>query len=99
MNYILTRTSDQAVLALEGHFDAQAASRLRALTSLLHLDPPKSLVIDFDRVSFLGSAGVGVLLLLRKEIQKLEGKMSLVNVSPDIRKVFDLAGLSAPFGL
>jgi len=99
MNYVLTRTSDQALLALDGHFDAQAAMKLRALTSLFHLDPPKSLVIDFEKVSFLGSAGVGVLLLLRKEIQKLDGKMILANVSADVRKVFDLAGLATPFGL
>ena len=99
MNYVLTRTGDDAVLALDGQFNALAAQRLRALTSLLHLDAPRALTIDFAKVSFLGSGGLGVLLLLRKEMQKLGGQLTLLNMSDDVRKVFDISGLAPTFGL
>lgn len=57
----------------------------------------KSLVVDMAGVKYISSAGVGVFLSLIGKVKKGGGKIVLVAVPPNIKRVFDTLGFSRAF--
>jgi anti-sigma B factor antagonist len=56
----------------------------------------RTLVLDCSELSFIDSSGLQMLI----DVEQISDKqIELVNVDDAVRKVFDLTGLSAQFGL
>jgi anti-sigma B factor antagonist len=51
---------------------------------------PTMIVFDMRQVEYIGSVGIRVLLKARRELKKTGNTISLVNLQPSIRKVFDI---------
>lgn len=54
---------------------------------------PKRVVFDFDRVSFMDSSGIGMILGRYKQTTMLGGKMEIMNLRPSVRKIFEMSGV------
>ncbi len=54
---------------------------------------PKRTVFDFDKVTFMDSAGIGMLIGRYKVARMLGGSVELINVSPGIKKIFEMCGV------
>lgn len=54
---------------------------------------PKKIVFDFNQVTFMDSAGIGMLIGRYKAVHRLGGIAELVNVKPSIKKIFEMCGL------
>lgn len=52
----------------------------------------KNVIVDFEKVDFISSAGLRVLLISQKKMMMASGKMTLVHVKDDVREVFELTG-------
>ena len=52
----------------------------------------RRLVVDFDRVSYISSAGLRVLLVTAKRLRADRGTLVLCAMGEPVRQVFDLAG-------
>ena len=50
--------------------------------------------MDFENVNFMDSAGIGMVLGRYKMMNMLGGTMSMVNTKPNVRKVFEMAGIT-----
>lgn len=55
---------------------------------------PKRVVFDFNNVTFMDSAGIGMLIGRYKTIKMLGGTSELIHVKPSIKKIFEMCGLS-----
>ena len=55
------------------------------------LDGVKVLVFDFAQLEYIASAGLRVLLVAQKRMNK-QGKMSIKNVSEEVKEVLDMTG-------
>ena len=55
---------------------------------------PKTVVLDFNNVTFMDSAGIGVVLGRYKMIKMLGGSLEIKNVSNSIKKIFDMSGIT-----
>lgn len=55
---------------------------------------PKRTVFDFDNVTFMDSAGIGMLIGRYKTSKMLGGTLEMINVKPSIRKIFEMSGIS-----
>ena len=51
---------------------------------------PKSIVFDMQAVTYISSAGLGVIFKAKRTLNKNNGKLYLVNLTPKVRKVFDI---------
>jgi len=51
---------------------------------------PTLIIFNLDRVGFVSSAGIGVVLAAEKSMKAKGGKALLVNLKPHVRKVFDI---------
>ena len=54
---------------------------------------PKEIVFDFNNVSFMDSAGIGLLIGRYKFANMLGGKVEITNISDPIRKIFEMSGI------
>lgn len=82
----------EGTLALVGRLDAAQAPRLQA--ELDALTGPARL--DFARLEYVSSAGLGVLLKTQKRLGTASG-LTLVNVNPHILDVFRYSGFDQIF--
>ena len=54
---------------------------------------PKRVVFDFDSVTFMDSAGIGMVIGRYKQTVMLGGKMELANLTESVRKIFEMSGV------
>ncbi|MBP3266839.1 MAG: STAS domain-containing protein, partial [Ruminococcus sp.] len=57
------------------------------------LDGVKLLIMDFEEVEYISSAGLRVLLIAQKTMNK-QGDMKVNNVNTDIMEIFEVTGFS-----
>lgn len=76
-------------IALSGHIDSGNAPAVEAeLMALREGTPHQGLLLDLRELSYISSAGLRVVLRLRK----LEPTLRLVNVSAEVYEIFDMTG-------
>ena len=54
---------------------------------------PKRVIFDFDRVVFMDSSGIGMVIGRYKQVAMLGGKMELANLTENVRKIFEMSGV------
>lgn len=91
MNVTYRIDKDILYIALEGRIDASnAAQAEEKIFSIKNENPGKHTVVDADNLEYISSAGLRVILKLRKE----EPKLAIINVAPDVYEVFDMTGFT-----
>jgi anti-anti-sigma factor len=90
---------NHARIEVVGNIDERGAESLKR--SFLDLDITKlqNVVLDFNGVTFIGSAGIGKLLLLYKNLASHGGKLHIENLSKDIYTMFKVVKLDQVFQL
>ena len=82
---------DILYIAVEGRIDASnAAVAEEKIFSIKKDNPGKYVVVDADKLEYISSAGLRVILKLRKE----EPKLAIINVAADVYEVFDMTGFT-----
>ena len=78
-------------IAVEGRIDASnAAEAEEKIFSIKNDNPGKHVVVDTDKLEYISSAGLRVILRLRKE----DPKLAIINVAADVYEVFDMTGFT-----
>ena len=54
---------------------------------------PRKVIFDFSNVSFMDSAGIGMLLGRYKVIKMIGGQLELANVNKQIERIFEISGI------
>ena len=76
-------------VTLEGRLDTITAPDLeKELTDLTGVE---HLVLDFEKIGYISSAGLRVLLALQKRMSK-QGDMCLCKVAPMVMEVLEMSG-------
>ena len=55
---------------------------------------PRKVIFDFCNVQFMDSAGIGIILGRYKMMKMLGGSVEIKNVSPMLKKIFEMSGLT-----
>ena len=88
----ITKTLDgtNLTIALEGRLDTTTSPQLEGE---LHpdIDNATELTFDLEKLAYISSAGLRVLLSAQKIMNK-QGKMTIKNVCPEIMDIFDVTG-------
>ena len=89
----ITCRADKNILyiAVEGRIDASnAAAAEEKIFAIKKENEGKHTVIDADNLEYISSAGLRVILKIRKE----EPKLAIINVAPDVYDVLDMTGFT-----
>ena len=92
---IQTRTNDRTLtVSFRGELDHHAAREtVTALERALDAALPLKLTLDFGGVTFMDSSGIAVVMRAFRRMTAFGGRLELVNVPPQAKKVFDAAGI------
>ena len=80
----------ELTIVLAGRLDTTTAPQLEAELKTA-LDGVESLVLDFEKLDYLSSAGLRVLLAAQKQMNK-QGEMVVRHVNETIAEVFEVTG-------
>ncbi|MBO4450684.1 MAG: STAS domain-containing protein [Clostridiales bacterium] len=83
--------SDLKVI-LEGRLDTTTAPLLEAELNKVIADV-KNLTFDLEKLDYISSAGLRVLLSSQKIMNK-QGSMVIINTSSEVKEIFDVTGFS-----
>ena len=77
-------------ISLAGSLDTDTAQQLQdkidqEINSTVHM-----VIMDLKRLEFLSSAGLRVIFKTKKYMDSREGRFMLLNLQPQVRKVFDI---------
>lgn len=90
MNIVKTESETALNIALEGRLDTTTAPQLEAEFKS-SLNGVEELNLDFEKLEYLSSAGLRVILAAQKVMNK-QGKMVLRHVNETIMEVFEVTG-------
>ncbi|MBI6546667.1 MAG: STAS domain-containing protein [Cyanobacteria bacterium NC_groundwater_1444_Ag_S-0.65um_54_12] len=85
------------VLVLAGEIDAQTLPPLEGKLQELLDKGHYSFVLDFQQVSFIASAGLGVLMSVIGTIQENNGDLVIASAQPEVYRTFDLLDFTTLF--
>ena len=82
-------------VAICGEIDHHNARSFRSrIDEKIYLYRPKSVKLDVSGVSFMDSSGLGLILGRFTLTRELGGDFRIVNPTPSVEKILDLAGTS-----
>ena len=85
-----TMNGNELFVSVEGRLDTTTAPQLEEDVRQ-DLENIKSLVFDFEKLEYISSAGLRVLLAMQKIMNK-QGSMTIKNVNETVMEVFEVTG-------
>jgi anti-anti-sigma factor len=83
------------ILAVQGEVDSSTAPELEEALDGLFKQGTYRVILDFERVSFVSSAGFGILIHARDVVLKHGGGLVFAGTTARVREIFDLLGISS----
>ncbi len=99
MDLTVSSQGDQTRIVIVGSIDERGAEDLKRRFLELDLAKLKEVVFDFSGVTFIGSAGIGKLLLFYKNLASHGGKIIIENMAKDIYTMFKVVKLDKIFNI
>jgi anti-sigma B factor antagonist len=81
-----------SVINLKGYLDAHTAPKLENNFTQLIEQNRYNIVVNFDELAYISSAGLGVFMAYIEKIRENNGDIKLSNMSEKVYNIFDLLG-------
>ena len=83
---------DVSIINLKGFLDAHTAPTLENNFTQLINDNKYKIVVNFENLAYISSAGLGVFMAYIESIRDNKGDIKLTNMSDKVFNIFDLLG-------
>jgi len=87
-----SENGDVSILYIKGYLDAHTAPDLESEFQKLADAKKYNILVNFQDLSYISSAGLGVFMGFIEDIRKNGGDIKLTDMKPKIFRVFDLLG-------
>jgi len=91
------KVGDVVILYLSGRLDAYAANDVEKRLIAATEKTPVSLIVSMEKLEYISSSGLRVLLASLKKARKQQGDIRLTCLQPYVKEVFDVAGFTQLF--
>ncbi len=76
--------------SIDGRLDSETWSECEKQLQAVIDGKPKSLTFDLGGLEFISSMGIRTIIKVRKAVEGQGGKVHMMNMQPQIRKVFEI---------
>jgi anti-sigma B factor antagonist len=87
------------VVRLEGRIDANTTTKVEEKMFAMVDEGVTRLVINFEKLDFISSAGLRTLLSTAKRVREAKGDLKVCNLNSNVQEVFDITGFSTLFSV
>jgi stage II sporulation protein AA (anti-sigma F factor antagonist) len=91
------RESAAMVVSLSGRLDTVTAPDYEKKFDELISREEINFVVDFDKLEYISSAGLRVILATSRRIKGKNGKIHLANIGGNVKEVFEMSGFAGIF--
>ena len=91
LNIVKKQDGDTLIVKLDGRLDTNTAPDFQTEMEPMLNDISK-LVLDFEKLDYISSAGLRVLLTFEQEMEEQEKTLEVTHVNDIIHDVFDVTG-------
>ena len=90
-------TNDVTVLAFEGKLDTQTSPDAQQQLTQLIEKGGKRFLVNFEKLDYISSAGLRVLLAAAKQLKGIDGELRICSLNEVVGEVFDISGFTTIF--
>lgn len=89
----ITKTNENGKITLkpEGWLDTASSPELNA--ALEEIAEAREIVLDFDMVEYMASAGLRAVVAGHKKAQSIGAAFSVIHVGPEVMSIFKMTGI------
>ncbi len=81
---------------IEGEIDHDSAAKIRVkLDGAASMLKPRVMCLDFSKVSFMDSSGVGLVMGRYRQMKLLGGALRVTNIPDNMYRIFAMSGLES----
>ena len=99
MNITTREEGGKLIATLEGRLDTVAAEQAGKDLAPLNNNTSHDIVIDCTLLDYISSSGLRILLGIRKSAAAAGKSITILNISPEIEKVFSMTGFDTLFDI
>lgn len=97
MQISVTTTNEVKVLVFEGKLDAQTSPDAQLQLSRLIEEGGNRVLVNFEKLDYISSAGLRVLLAAAKQLKGSDGELRICSLNEIVSEVFDISGFTTIF--
>ena len=86
------RQGDTLIAKTDGRVDGANAREIQSALEAAIDDNTSAVILDMERLSYISSAGLRVILLTAKSLQGRNAKFAVCSLSESIQEVFEISG-------
>ena len=95
MNSVFLERDKTLLVEITEEIDHHVAEKLRRkIDEDITRYMPRKVIFDFNKVSFMDSAGIGMVIGRYKMVNMIGGVTQMKNVRTSIKKIFEMSGVS-----
>ncbi len=94
MEYKFNNEKQVLVMFIEDEIDHHTAEKIRRKTdNEIQRYLPKKTILDFTKVNFMDSAGIGLIIGRYKLMSILSGSLEIHNPSDEVKRILQMSGI------
>jgi anti-sigma B factor antagonist len=97
MPILIRTTNEVTVLAFEGRLDTLTSPDAEQQLTRCIEEGEKRFLVNFEKLDYINSAGLCVLLVAAKKLEGVDGELRFCNLNEIVREVFDISGFTTIF--
>ncbi len=97
MEVVEKKQNGICILGLLGRLDSNTSPEFEKKIFGVIEDGTRNVIVDFESLDYISSAGLRVLLKTAKELKRSDGKIVLCSMKEYIKEVFEIAGFVSLF--
>ena len=94
MKFELARSGNLLIVQVAGELDHHFADEIRMRIDAEIMKPPiRNILFDFNRLSFMDSSGIGMIMGRYKKIKARGGKAWIICNNPNATRILEMSGV------
>jgi len=93
MELVIERNGSAMHVHPAGNLDRRGTDEFRPTLAKLTGEPFRELTIDFQKVDFIGSSGLALLMEVSRKLDTRGKKLVVTNLSVEVRELFQILNL------
>lgn len=90
-----TNHEGTVTLSLSGRLDTLTSGRLGEEIEKVFQEGKANLILDFETLDYISSAGLRILLMAQKKVNETGTEMIIINTNENVREVFEMTGFTS----
>jgi anti-sigma B factor antagonist len=99
MDIQVREVGNVVILDINGEIDLYNAPEIKETIKNQMEQGKNQIIINLDKVSYIDSSGIGVLISSLSNLKKAGGGLKIIHVYASVRKVFELTKLTSFFDI